>query len=989
MVKSRLSFVRRPVKQTQESLTQTEAEQNTRFNRNAKPNPPSFINKEDTGRSRQIETPGNPPRGLVPEGPEQLTSLQRNVQRTLAEGTAPRAPGAPRDSVSVNTSDFSAATLLTAEIRNDGEINPDAEAAREARRSLSAQEFAVPGDPTQPSPVGGVEETRTPETEAELDDIISGVNFESNSLTSLDNPTYNWRLFMAGERALQENINDSDIIIISETGSTGFFITDVKIVSTVAPDTDIKNTFATNIKFTIIEPQGNTLFDRIRNAATELGVYDHVAIPLWLELSFKGYSGPQDNNSNDSFGGGVPLELSNETRLWRLIVHTVDVDINKGGSEYHFHTNPYDEIGYRDKSRRIEHDINVQATSLKDFFNELTEELNRNNNNTTRNSIDTVLRTRGYAIQLPDTRELIRTIEEATSQSASRTTGTLGTNNIRPMSEWIIRGENSAFNKRSETFDDRFDGPGSRQSGRWNISFSGGTPIEAIVQELVGTTSEGQSLAIYGTGGKNVKDINSAIEERDADVPSIAFTVEPIVEILSYNQVAKDYNLLITYCIRPYVTFKPVLSRTHLEKAAKGDTGKQRFVKQLIVSQARKKYEYMYSGLNTEVLDYRIRFDRAWTINLPIFQGQDRNAVGGSSGAFPNIKTLLQISQERIPPGQANSESIKTLSARIDLARSDFEEGRRTGRIQNDPPALRLAEEQIQKLRDERDNLINIATSREQLNRLADTPVVNQRIETSSFGARRLITLQNPVIGRSLSVGSNINILESVQDQSSQFFFRGADREIGIAIKNQLTDRVPNRNAIGSATFVEDRDRISVNRTGPDISKSRNEEIIDVGTEISPTRRAYEGNAEGTIEKGRSFFSAVMNQIYGDQGRMVHIELEIRGDPYWLGETNVRERIFGADRDITKSDALFLMTFDFPTNISDGGDLNQDSFAGTGLFNIEQNRQNGFNGLYYVRKVESTFSNGKFTQKLFAHVDPLTQEINVQRTVKAASRGDN
>lgn len=988
--KTRAALIRRANRQKIKTLTQSEAEQNSRFNRNAKSNPPSFINEVDASK-RQIETPGNPPRGLVPNDPSQLDQIQRNVQRTLAKGTAPRAPTAPRESISVNTSNFNANTLTTeTSTRNDGEINPDVEANRAVRRGLQSGEYSTPGDPAQPSPVGGVEESNTAETDATLDSLISGVTFESNVLTALENPTYNWRLFMAGEHVVQENIRNSDIIVIAETGSTGFYITDVDIRSVVAPNPEIRNTFATNIKFTIIEPQGNTLFDKIRNSATELKIWDHTSIPLWLELSFKGYTGPQNNNDfDDSFIGGTPTELTNQRRLWRLVVHTVDVDINKGGSEYVFHTNPYDEIGYRDKSRRIEHDINVQATTLKDFFNGLTEELNRNNNNSTRNSIDDVLRTRGYAIELPSTQELIQAIEVATRRSTGQTTGALGTTKVTSMSEWTIRGENSAFNKRSETFDDRFStanpsisGARPFSGGRWNIGFSGGTSVEAIIQEVIGTTAEGQSLAIYGTSGKNVKDINSAIEQRDADVPSIIFNVETTVDILSYNLAAKDYNLLITYHIRPYTTFKPILSRKHLEEASKGDTSKQRFAKQLLVSRAKKKYEYMYSGLNTEVLDFRIRFDRAWTITLPIFQGQDRNAVGSSSGSFPDAKASLQVLQSKIPPGQANSDSIKSLQSRIDDAKSNLDESRRSSSV--NPPDLRLIEENVQRLSEERDALIDSNIAHEQLKRLTNVPVVNQRIETSSFGAGRLITLQNPVIGRPTSTGSNINILDSVQNQQDQFFYRGATREIGIAIQNQLTNRVPNKDGIGSATYVEDRGNISVNKKGPDISKAKNEEIIEVGMELSPTRRAYEGNAEGTVEKGRSFFSAIMNQIYGNQGQMVKIELEIRGDPYWLGETFTRERVLGTDRDITKSDVLFLMTFDFPTNINDGGGtLNQDSYSGSGLYNIEQNRQNGFNGLYFVNIVESNFSNGKFTQKLFANADPMTQEINVQRAVKA------
>jgi len=40
-------------------------------------------------------------------------------------------------------------------------------------------------------------------------------------------------------------------------------------------------------------------------------------------------------------------------------------------------------------------------------------------------------------------------------------------------------------------------------------------------------------------------------------------------------------------------------------------------------------------------------------------------------------------------------------------------------------------------------------------------------------------------------------------------------------------------------------------------------------------------------------------------------------------------------------------------------------------------KENGFNGVYYITKVENSFSGGRFTQRLTGYVDPLTKEQDI------------
>ena len=381
----------------------------------------------------------------------------------------------------------------------------------------------------------------------------------------------------------------------------------------------------------------------------------------------------------------------------------------------------------------------------------------------------------------------------------------------------------------------------------------------------------------------------------------------------------------------------------------------------------------MFTGLNTEVLDYKIKFDRTWFLSLPIFQGQNRTALGMSSGFIDLSKSDLRILQT-VNAVNASNQSIRAgKAARIE----DIE-----GRLLNVSDAVQgfTLEQERQRLVKE---IVKIDVTQQeddltQESLLAKAIGLQQqqlrtgarRIDTSTFGSP-VTRLETDI----RSIGGNINLF-----QESEIIISDEERKFVEQVKNRQTSK---QNIKGSIFFAEDFSRLEQEKRGPDTTKTENQAHNNVGSEIAPTNNSAETGVEGTASKGRSFFSSVMNQVYGVSSQMRQIEMTIRGDPYWLGEPDVLKRLTVSSansRDLTRSDSLILMTFAFPNGINDGGDNRDNSFEGTGLYNINR-KENGFNGVYYIRRVENNFSNGKFTQKLIGHADILTQESDVINAV--------
>ena len=469
---------------------------------------------------------------------------------------------------------------------------------------------------------------------------------------------------------------------------------------------------------------------------------------------------------------------------------------------------------------------------------------------------------------------------------------------------------------------------------------------------------EGQSLAINGIKNKSTTDAGEDTSNRAASTPAIIFIVEPVVDYLSFNRIANLYNLLITYHIKPYKTFKPLINRKQIEDY-QGKDSKKRLEAILNVANVRKRYDYIFTGLNTEVLDYKIHFQNAWFVPLPIFQGQNKPGTAASSEINSNAKKAYQIKQPKILKKESKNSEQSIVKKKLSEV-SNAELAKQLEAAQVDGTEEPTAEELTRLL----------ALRREiDVRRTQQISLGSGRVKTSTFGS-----LNNPI-----RLTNDIRSLSTTPVKDEGGFTVGAQTARETIRKRRQTNKTIKGD--GSIFFIEDFESVSVNqKSSSDLTKEQKKEIVSVSTEPGPTSVPYIGNIDTTATKGRSYFSAIMNQMYGSMSDMVELEMTIRGDPYWLGEPDPRKRITTSatgSRDLTNSDVFILVRFGFPNNFGDGGpSQNIDSHAGTGLADI-QTAENGFNGMYRVVRVINEFSGGKFTQKLEGNIDPVTREQDV------------
>jgi len=117
-----------------------------------------------------------------------------------------------------------------------------------------------------------------------------------------------------------------------------------------------------------------------------------------------------------------------------------------------------------------------------------------------------------------------------------------------------------------------------------------------------------------------------------------------------------------------------------------------------------------------------------------------------------------------------------------------------------------------------------------------------------------------------------------------------------------------------------------------------------------------------TVDLSSISVQELMEKLFDNRGDMIKLDFTIVGDPDWIGQdyalmnpSAIGKNPYLDSGSINFSNAVYF-NFYFATP-------NVDYDDNTGLFNTQGNYSE-FSGIYYTSMVKSTFSNGKFTQKL-------------------------
>jgi len=209
------------------------------------------------------------------------------------------------------------------------------------------------------------------------------ISDKPNELNQYGSVSYNIALYMMNSRSYvditrspnnpQEALSFPNSQLLMRSGGVGldntdnnfsndFFIDDLEISNiAVGPSKFRHNTNATDIRFTITEPRGVTLLEKLQSLAGTVLVTTrekYIHAPYLLEIKFKGYDET-----------GKPVPTPSKPKYIPIRITDMTFEVTASGTQYRVTAVPFANNALQSIVSTIPHNIELQAKTVGDIFN--------------------------------------------------------------------------------------------------------------------------------------------------------------------------------------------------------------------------------------------------------------------------------------------------------------------------------------------------------------------------------------------------------------------------------------------------------------------------------------------------------------------------------------------------------------------------------------------------------------------------------------------
>ena len=209
------------------------------------------------------------------------------------------------------------------------------------------------------------------------------ISDKPNELNQYSSVSYNIALYMMNSKSYvditrspnnpQEALQFPNSQLLMRSGGVGldntnnnfsndFFIDDLEISNiAVGPNKFRHNTNATDIRFTITEPRGVTLLEKLQSLAGTVLVTTrekYIHAPYLLEIKFKGH---------DETGNPVPTP--SKPKYIPIRITDMTFEVTASGTQYRVTAVPFANNALQSIVSSIPHNIELQAKTVGDIFN--------------------------------------------------------------------------------------------------------------------------------------------------------------------------------------------------------------------------------------------------------------------------------------------------------------------------------------------------------------------------------------------------------------------------------------------------------------------------------------------------------------------------------------------------------------------------------------------------------------------------------------------
>lgn len=438
------------------------------------------------------------------------------------------------------------------------------------------------------------------------------MGYAPNILNKFDSYTYNWTLY------IQHPSGGSKMMLAKNGVDDRINISNVQQQAVMTFKEENRSAVANRFNVQLIEPGGLTLFNKIVEASSKLGIQNHLEAAYVMEVVFNGW-----------YPDGSPGVVGPYS--WTCVAEAMPMQHRDGASFYELSLIETKLDAYRRIYFHTHSEMNITASTYGDFLDKFSKELNEQ-------SMEEVKR---HPFQMYPTEYAI------TSSGA--------------WSGW------------------QFDATANANaSSAIQVQGGGGTLTFTLPQGTAITTA--MAIALFHT--RNFRRIYTQSgfaldfpEKVDADPNKIAAMVNWVTfdtksEITYYEPILQCYQRKLTYSASEYVapeashdpkSYGDLINSSGMQNKRIGTYFGQGLL--------RKRYDYTYTGLNTEVENLEVVFNNAFYAIQAFnsgFGGSGTSGIGFSNSQEDAVAKLKLNRNSIISKITGLTNSITLLQSQLD-----------------------------------------------------------------------------------------------------------------------------------------------------------------------------------------------------------------------------------------------------------------------------------------------------------------------------------
>ena len=392
-----------------------------------------------------------------------------------------------------------------------------------------------------------------------------------------------------------------------------FYFDNLKMTTVIGMNSRSKASNAVDISFTILEPYGMSLLDRIMAVSEQIRAPNFKAMPYLLEIDFYGY--------DDS---GKQIKLLDQRK--RMPIQIIEFKIKAGtkGSEYAIKAIPWNHQALSQSAATTPINLEVSAETVADFFADNDKDfasiIDQDNAKAQARIDNKGLAGEEDATRAKNSADTIKKNDAIIAQAYSASSYTGGFNGwFKDLIVKKLRGtqDKIAFKIHPEIAKTKIVSPAARDLARSSLTTAdekSNDPAKVAKSANNGQTAFTNKMAFAITAGtsiphvidmvmRNSEYITSQVADpkdtRPSDLaeklgkPLNWYKVIPSVEIGPYDFALGKFSTITTYSIVPYIVY----DSKHPNGPVTAPKG------------AIKQYYYSYTGKNKDILDFSIDFD--------------------------------------------------------------------------------------------------------------------------------------------------------------------------------------------------------------------------------------------------------------------------------------------------------------------------------------------------------------------------------------------